>query len=91
MLVYVVYKQIELYNNLKKALFFHDLVNRKRVIKYFLLIDLWFLLLITNVFVAALGGIYNIKPDYKNMLNYLIDLNPLNLWLKWTLVSFEDF
>ena len=43
LLIYVVMKQRELYYNLRRALFFHDLVNRSRVIKYFVLIDLWIL------------------------------------------------
>ena len=43
LMIFVVRKQRQVYFDLKKALFFHDLVNRSRLIKYFVLIDLWML------------------------------------------------
>ena len=92
-LILAVFEQIKLFINLKKARFFHHLVNKKRILKYFLLADFYLLQFIIYL-VLYLG--FN-KYDTKNLdllvyaFNLWFILNPINLLLKWTVIDFEDF
>ena len=100
LMIYVIRKQINLVHDLNKALFFHQLVNKNRVMKYFVMNDLWIFQLLTLYSIILIleskllfGG--DINEDHINdiylFMFFFVGLNPLNLLIKWTIVSFEDF
>ena len=95
LLGFIIKKQSKLVSDLNKALFFHQLVNKTRVIKYFVMNDLWIIQLLTLYVLVLCVEIDVLDKGEKNSIYLLayffVGCNPINLLIKWTIVSFEDF